>query len=250
MTLRRPLDELRLAMMMLTRLPMGRLADPAPTLTQARWAFPLVGLPLGLVAWAVFAGASALNLPGLTCAFATLAALAALTGGLHHDGFADFADGAGGRDQTQRLEIMRDSRVGSYGVIALIFAVGLAASALSALPASAGAGFVLVSVASRLAMLILLDTLPPARMDGLGHMAARARGPNSLSVWAPGLIVSLAAALILGLAALAVLTAMALATALVARQARRSLGGQTGDVLGAVQLTAETAGWVVLAATL
>ena len=175
MTLRRPLDELRLAMMMLTRLPMGRLADPAPTLTQARWAFPLVGLPLGLVAWAVFAGASALNLPGLTCAFATLAALAALTGGLHHDGFADFADGAGGRDQTQRLEIMRDSRVGSYGVIALIFAVGLAASALSALPASAGAGFVLVSVASRLAMLILLDTLPPARMDGLGHMAARAR---------------------------------------------------------------------------
>ncbi|CAN0113721.1 unnamed protein product, partial [Chrysoparadoxa australica] len=74
--------------------------------------------------------------------------------------------------------------------------------------------------------------------------------PNCLSVWAPGLIVSLAAALILGLAALAVLTAMALATALVARQARRSLGGQTGDVLGAVQLTAETAGWVVLAATL
>lgn len=250
MTLRRPLDELRLAMMMLTRLPMGRLADPAPTLTQARWAFPLVGLPLGLFAWAVFAGASALNLPGLTCAVATLAALAALTGGLHHDGFADFADGAGGRDRTQRLEIMRDSRVGSYGVIALIFAVGLAASALSALPASAWAGFVLVSVASRLAMLILLDTLPPARMDGLGHMAARARGPNSLSVWAPGLIVSLAAALILGLAALAVLTAMALATAFVARQARRSLGGQTGDVLGAVQLTAETAGWVVLAATL
>ncbi|SNS95323.1 adenosylcobinamide-GDP ribazoletransferase [Antarctobacter heliothermus] len=250
MTLRRRLDELRLAMMMLTRLPMGRLADPAPTLTQARWAFPLVGLPMGLAAWGVFAGAAALGLPGLTCAFAALATLAALTGGLHHDGFADFADGGGGRDRAHRLEIMRDSRVGSYGVIALIFAVGLAASALSALPASAWAGFVLVSVASRTAMLILLDILPPARVDGLGRMAARARGPRSLTVWAPGLVMSLGAALVLGPAALPVLTAMALTTALVARQARRSLGGQTGDVLGAAQLAAETTGWVVLAATL
>lgn len=250
MTLRRRLDEMRLAMMMLTRLPMGRLADPAPTLTQARWAFPLVGLPMGLAACGVFTGAAALGLPGLTCAFAALATLAALTGGLHHDGFADFADGGGGRDRAHRLEIMRDSRVGSYGVIGLIFAVGLAASALSALPALAGAGFVLVSVASRMAMLGLLDLMPPARADGMGRMAARAQGTLPLRVWLPGLVVTLIAALALGPAALPVLAAMALTAVLVARQARRSLGGQTGDVLGAVQLATETIGWIVLAAAL
>ncbi|WP_417209820.1 adenosylcobinamide-GDP ribazoletransferase [Antarctobacter sp.] len=250
MTPRRRLDELRLAAMMLTRVPMGRLADPAPTLTQARWAFPLVGLPLGLVAWAVFAGTMALGVPALTCALAALAVLAALTGGLHHDGFADFADGMGGRDRAHRLEIMRDSRVGSYGVVALIFAVGLSASALGGLPASAWAGFVLVSVASRFAMLILLDTLPPARDDGLGRMAAEARGALPWGHWLPGLVLTAMAALLCGPAVFVVLAAMALVTAVVARQALRTLGGQTGDVLGAVQLATETVGWMALAAAL
>ncbi|WP_323772128.1 adenosylcobinamide-GDP ribazoletransferase [Antarctobacter sp.] len=250
MTQRRRLDELRLAAMMLTRVPMGRLADPAPTLTQARWAFPLVGLPLGLVAWALFAGATALGLPTLTTALAALAALAMLTGGLHHDGFADFADGMGGRDRAHRLEIMRDSRVGSYGVIALIFAVGLSASALGTVSTSAWAGFALVSVASRFAMLVLLDTLPPARDDGLGRMAAEARGALPWGVWLPGLVMIAFTVLLCGPAAIAVLAAMALVASLVARLAHRTLGGQTGDVLGAVQLATETVGWMTLAATL
>ena len=248
MTLRRRMDEMRLAAMMLTRVPMGRLTDPAPSLTEARWAFPLVGLPLGLVAWGVFAGTMAVGLPSLTSALAALASLAALTGGLHHDGFADFADGMGGRDRAHRLEIMRDSRVGSYGVIALILAVGLSASALGVLPASAWAGFVLVSVASRLAMLVLLDTMPPARDDGLGRMAAKTGRAVPWDLWLPGFALTGIAAWPIGPAALAVLAAMALTALVVARQARRSLGGQTGDVLGATQLATETVGWVALAA--
>lgn len=248
MTLRRRMDEMRLAMMMLTRLPMGDLADPAPSLTQARWAFPLVGLPLGLVGWAIFAGAVALGLPELTAALAALAVLAGLTGGLHHDGFADFADGMGGRDRAHRLEIMRDSRVGSYGVIALVFAVGLSASALSTAPDLAG--FLLVSLASRFAMLVLLDRLPPARSEGMGHMAAEQRAALPWPVWMPGAVLILLAALASGPAALIVLAAMALVAALMARQALSLLGGQTGDVLGATQLATETTGWIVLAALL
>ncbi|MBW4984493.1 adenosylcobinamide-GDP ribazoletransferase [Mameliella sp. CS4] len=250
MSLRRRIDELRLGMMMLTRLPMGRLADPAPTLAQARWSFPLVGLPLGFVAWAVLAGAQALELPPLAAGFAALAVLASLTGGLHHDGFADFADGMGGRDRAHRLEIMRDSRVGSYGVIALILAAGLGASALSALPVTAWGALLLVSLTSRLAMLVLLDLMPPARRDGLGQMAATARDTLPWRAWLPGGLLALCAALVVGMAALPVLAAMALAAAWVAWRARRLLGGQTGDVLGAAQLASETAGWLALAAVL
>ncbi|WP_421904552.1 adenosylcobinamide-GDP ribazoletransferase [Mameliella sp.] len=250
MRLRRRIDELRLGMMMLTRLPMGRLDDPAPTLAQARWSFPLVGLPLGLLAWAVLASAQAVNLPPLAAGFAVLAVLAGLTGGLHHDGFADFADGMGGHDRERRLEIMRDSRVGSYGVIALILVTGLGASALSALPISAWAGLLLVSLTSRLAMLVLLDLMPPARHDGLGQMAATERDALPWRVWLPGGLLTLCAALIVGPASLPVLAAMVLTAAWVAWRARKLLGGQTGDVLGAAQLSSETAGWLVLAAVL
>ena len=56
-TPRRRFDEVRIALMLLTRLPVGRVQDPAPSLSDARWAFPLAGVPVGLIAWGVFAGA-------------------------------------------------------------------------------------------------------------------------------------------------------------------------------------------------
>ena len=124
---RRRLPEIRLALMLLTRLPVGQFAGTPPEITHARWAFPLVGLPLALIAWAVLAGAAALGLSPLVGGVLAVTALVLATGGLHHDGLADFADGMGGRDPEQRLAIMRDSRVGSYGVLALILAVVLVA---------------------------------------------------------------------------------------------------------------------------
>jgi adenosylcobinamide-GDP ribazoletransferase len=239
-------------MMMLTRLPMGTLPAPVPEIAQARWAFPLVGVPMGLAGWAVFAVAGALGLPPLTCALAALAALAVLTGGLHHDGLADFTDGMGGHDRAHRLEIMRDSRIGSYGVIALLFAVGLSASALSVLlpSALALAGFVMIGVASRLAVLLVLDLMPPARDNGLGRMAADSRRGWPWRVWIPGGALCALTVLAMGWAALPALLVMAVAAGIIAWRAHRLLGGQTGDVLGAVQLTCETAGWVVLSAAL
>lgn len=248
MTPRRRLSEMRLAMMMLTRLPMGTLPQPVPGLTEARWAFPLAGLPVGLAMALVLMAAPALGLPPLAAGFAALAVSAWLTGGLHHDGLADFTDGMGGRDVARRLEIMRDSRIGSYGVIALVLAMGLSASALAALPGSAWAGVLMVALASRLAMLVVLDTLPPARADGLGRMAAEGRQGGW--AWLPGAVAVLLAALATGPAALWVLPVMALAAFAVAHRARRLLGGQTGDVLGAVQLCCETAGFLVLCVTL
>lgn len=229
--------------MLLTRLPAGRLPEPAPPLAASRWAWPLVGLPVGLIGWATLAGLGALGLPPLAAAAAALAAMALATGGLHHDGLADLADGLGGSDRERRLAIMRDSRIGSFGALALIFAVLLGVAGLAA-AAPLPAGLLLVAVASRLAMLVVADLLPPARPEGLGHAAVG----SGRRAWLPGLAAAALLAVSCGPAGPAVLLAVALAALAVARTARAALGGQTGDVLGAVQLAAETAGLLALAA--
>lgn len=239
------MKEVRVALMLLTRLPAGRVADPVPNLSQTRWAYALVGVPVGLIGWAVHSGALSLGAGPALAALATLGALILATGGLHHDGLADFADGiGGGRDPAHCLEIMRDSRIGSYGVLALIVTLGLWTAALTQLGLTAGlAAFLAIGVSSRFAMVVLLDLLPPARTEGLGSQAG-GRRPGAVAAGAAASVVVL---LPLGLAAIAVLAAMTLVTALVAWRAQRRLGGQTGDVLGAAQVLSETSGWIALA---
>lgn len=241
--IRRRLSEIQVAAMLLSRLPAGQLGDGFPSMNAARWAFPLVGLPVGLLLWVVLAA-----LPdGPVGAALALGAAALVTGGLHHDGLADFADGMGGQSRARRLEIMRDSRVGSYGVIVLIFTVLLGGLALAELGADLWA-ILFVSLLSRLLMVCTLDLLPPARTEGLGQQAS---GTTSPTAWLPGAALALACGALSGSAAVWGAGAVMLGTAaLVGWQARRRLGGQTGDVLGAVQLASETAGWVALAALL
>jgi adenosylcobinamide-GDP ribazoletransferase len=240
----RRMAEARLALMLLTRLPVGRLAEPAPGLAEARWAWPLAGLAVGAAGWAAFAGAQALGLPTAAAAWLALGAGALVTGALHEDGLADWADGAGaGGDRARRLEIMADSRIGSFGVVALILSFGLRAAALAAL-APGLAAFLAMAVASRAAMLALQEALPPARPGGLGAQASGRGGWRG----ALGLALGLAALLALGAPGLAAGLAMALAAAALGRHALARLGGQTGDVLGAGQQVAEIAGWLALLA--
>ncbi len=240
----RRLAEARLALMLLTRLPVGRLAEPAPGLAEARWAWPLAGLAVGAAGWAAFAGGQALGLPAAVAAWLALGAGALVTGALHEDGLADWADGAGaGGDWARRLAIMADSRIGSFGVVALILSFGLRAAALAAL-APGLAAFLAIAVASRAAMLALQEALPPVRPGGLGAQASARGGWRAPA----GLALGLAALLVLGVPGLAVGLAMALAAAALGAQARARLGGQTGDVLGAGQQVAEIAGWLALLA--
>lgn len=244
MSLARRVAEARLAVMLLTCLPMGRIADPVPNLAAACWAFPLVGVLVGVIGWAVQQGALALGLGPLVASLMALGALALATGALHLDGLADFFDAiGGGRDRAHCLEIMRDSRIGTYGVVALIFAVALPAGALSATPDGLSlAAFLLTATASRLAMLAVLDLLPPARADGLGHSAS-GRVPLA---WMPGALLVIVIGVHVGFEAAVALLAMGLAGGLIAVMALRRLGGQTGDVLGATQLCAEAAGFIAL----
>lgn len=239
------LREIQLALMLLTRLPAGRIAGKVPGLAAARWAFPLVGLVIGLIGWAVHAGALAVGAPGTVAAVLCIAALALVTGALHFDGLADFADGVGGgRDRTHALDIMRDSRVGSYGVLVLILSIALWIASLAALEPVVGLPqFLCIGALSRTAMIVLQELLPSARSDGMGRMAA------GRSAWARLAVVGsvLLAVLLCGWQGFAVAltcTAMAFATGALAW---RKLGGITGDVLGATQLLAEAASWTVLA---
>ncbi|WP_071795898.1 adenosylcobinamide-GDP ribazoletransferase [Natronohydrobacter thiooxidans] len=248
--IRARLAEARLALMLLTRLPAGRLHDPVPGIGASAWAFPLAGLAVGGgAALALALAATVLPLP-LAVLIALMVQIA-LTGALHEDGLADCADGIwGGQSPARRLEILRDSRIGSYGALALILSVGLRWQALLLLAETdlplALAALVALAMLSRLAPVLLLTLLPPARADGLGHAAkavtGRMLGAAALLALAP------AAALLPLLPLLAVIVAQLALTLGLATFARRRLGGQTGDVLGAGQQLAEIAGLLVLVA--
>jgi adenosylcobinamide-GDP ribazoletransferase len=198
-----------------------------------------VGLVVGALVAAAQAAALATGLGPLVAALVAILVAALATGALHLDGLADFADGiGGGRDREHCLEIMRDSRIGSYGVIALVLALGLSAAGLADVAAeTAPAVLLFAATGSRLAMLVVLDRLPPARDDGLGRSAA-GRAPGA---WLPGAAALALLAAWVGPAALPALGAMALAAGAVGRLALRRIGGQTGDVLGATQVAAEVA---------
>ncbi len=247
--IRARLSEMQVGVMMLTRLPAGQLRDPVPSIAASAWSFPLVGAGIGAILWGICAGLLALGVPAVMAAVLTVLAGAMITGGLHYDGLADFADGIwGGHDIARRLEIMRDSRIGSYGVIALILSIGVQIAGIATV-AGAGAGatgaaFIAVAVFSRLCMLAVLLILPPARADGLGHSAVGGR----FAVALPGVAVALIAGSALGGAAVVLAVVMALSAAWVAWVAKAKIGGQTGDVLGATQLVSEITGWVVLSA--
>lgn len=183
------------------------------------------------------------HVPALTAAGLALACQTVLTGALHEDGLADMADGCGASTPERRLAIMRDSRVGSYGVIALGLSLLIRASALAALPVWAGvAACAMAACLGRMAMLLIPMFTPPARPDGLARallplaplsMGGAALGTLAvvlgLTFWGYGGGLHTGAYLALTLAPAGIGCATA---GLVALCAKRLLGGFTGDVLG------------------
>lgn len=237
-------SELRLAIMLLTRLPVGRLPEPAPSLSDANWAFPLVGLIVGLIAGLTHSVLMSIDANATLAAILVLGAMVLSTGALHQDGLADFADGIwGGQTKARRLDIMRDSQIGSYGVMALILCCALWVACVSQLANSINlASFLAIGLLSRIAMTFCLTRLPSAREDGLGAAVGKRK---TLPVLAIFLIP--VAFLLPGAGGLAVVIVVGLVTVIVAQIALRRIGGQTGDVLGAVQFLTETAAWTTLA---
>ncbi|MEP9353380.1 adenosylcobinamide-GDP ribazoletransferase [Xanthobacter sp. KR7-65] len=227
-------------------IPGGAEAHAAPELDRIAYAIPLAGAVIGLIGGAVLMLALALKLPPFLAAVLAVTALVLATGCFHEDGLADTADGlGGGRDRAQRLAIMRDSRIGTYGASALLLALLLRVGALEALTVSAGplrAALALVAAeaASRAAGVLLLRALPPARADGAAAAVGR---PSADAALACSLMAALVAGVILvasfGIGAVfAGLIGALLALIAMARLSARLIGGQTGDVAGATQQVA------------
>ncbi len=238
-----------LATAVLTRLPVGLAAPETGAVGAACWAFPLVGAGIGFIAAIVFFAAGLMGLGALPAALLAVLAGLAATGALHEDGLADTADGlGGGRDRAAKLAIMRDSRVGAYGVIALVFSIGLRAAALAAIrdPIHAGLALIAAHAASRGFLGLAMRHLPTAREDGLGASAGRPGNAVALVAVVIGAAIALCClGPVRGIVALALAGIAVAATAVLAR---RQIGGYTGDTLGAFQQIGEIVMLLVAAA--
>jgi adenosylcobinamide-GDP ribazoletransferase len=238
--LRGVIESLLIAVQFLTRLPTpatGHLAADrlALRLRQSVIWFPAVGGLVGVIS-AVTLVAADLFWPRIVAIALMLIVEARVTGGFHEDAVADFCDGmGGGRTSEDKLRIMKDSRIGSYGSLGLMLGLGLRAALLATLPAGLLAPALIASaVLGRWTSLVVMAAIPaiPGR-DGLASQASGAprwwRPPAALILAAPfwawaasaspfHLIVATAASLIMALG--------------FARYLDRRLGGSTGDCLG------------------
>jgi adenosylcobinamide-GDP ribazoletransferase len=236
-------EEFKASLAFSTRLPVVR-ATPqtAKALAHAAWAFPVTGLVVGLIGALVYGLAHRLGLPAWPAATLAVAATLLVTGALHEDGLADTADGLGGGDTRQdKLDIMRDSRTGAYGVCALVLSLVLRIGALASFADAYTAIWTLIAShsAARAAMVIVMWLLPPARSDGLSYEAGSPTSESAAAAAAIAFVVLLFCLHpVRGFIAALVLIA---AVALMAWLAMRQIDGQTGDVLGATEQVGEIA---------
>ncbi|MEL6784056.1 MAG: adenosylcobinamide-GDP ribazoletransferase [Pseudomonadota bacterium] len=256
----------------LSRLPVARFLAAErqhvmPDFGETAHSFPLAGGVIGILPAALVLGGGWLGLDGFIVAWMAIAVFVITTGALHEDGLADVADGFwGGHEKARKLAIMRDSAIGTYGVLALILSVGLKATTLGIVlrevtPAQGATLMIVACALSRTAMLYPWHSLPNARdavdetKDEAGKtkagLSSRFGEPNFHTylrgcLWCLPFLALLWASC--GIAALVLgLGLVKLATLVATRLARHHIGGHTGDVLGATQQVAELAFWAGLA---
>jgi adenosylcobinamide-GDP ribazoletransferase len=230
-----------LAAQFLTAVPLPLAVPAGPA--QLGWAlawFPAVGGLLGLALAGVDAAARALWPPWVAAAL-VLVAGTLLTGGLHLDGLMDTCDGLfGGRTAERRLEIMRDSRVGSYGVLAGALQLLLKLAGLAALPSEVRAGaFVAMAVSGRWGMAAAVWAFPYARPQGLG--TAFKRGATWSTSAGATLLAAATLVVAAGVPGLVLLPLAGCVAWLAGAYAVARLGGLSGDCYGAINELVESA---------
>lgn len=212
-------------------------ASPADLAAAVPW-FPVVGVLVGAVAGSVYA-AALLAFPPMVAATVAVGSGILLTGALHEDGLGDTADAmAGGSTPEERLRILRDPRLGTYGVCAVGLSILIRVSVVSSLgPWDAAAALVAANALGRAAAVGLLGTLSAAAGEGLGASYAAAVRPRQIAV---GITVgAVLGAIALGFLALPAALGATIAGAVLWVLAKRKLGGLTGDILGAAEQAAE-----------
>jgi adenosylcobinamide-GDP ribazoletransferase len=244
--------DFKISILFSTRLPLPH-AEPIAggDLARSTWALPIAGALIGVVGALVYWVAFSVGLPPLAAAALALAATLATTGALHEDGLADTADGfGGGRSAAHKLDIMRDSRIGTYGACALTMSLVLRWSALASLarPLPVAMAIIAAHASARAPLPTFMRYIPQARADGLSAQAGRPTAPNAAAATVLGII---ALSIALGpLAATAGVLLLAAAGIALGRASLRQIGGQTGDVIGALEQINEILVLLVCAALL
>ncbi len=244
------LDDLRVALAFYTRIPVpGPRTVEGGALARAAWCTPLAGALIGALAGLAYWIAWRLNLSPFVCATLAVGAALLITGCLHEDGLADMADGFGGGATRERvLAIMHDGRIGAFGTCALAIALLVRIGVLADLPNPGLAGWALVGApaAARAGLPLVMRLVPPARPDGLAAEAGAPSGERAGVALLIGIVLLVVA---LGVRnALIASVLMLVAGAILAGLARRRIGGQTGDVLGAIAQVCECLVLLVAAA--
>jgi adenosylcobinamide-GDP ribazoletransferase len=226
------------AFQFLTRLPLSRLAYRPDALRRSAKFFPLVGLALGAADAGIYRVFSP-HLPAMFVALLILLFSVLITGGLHEDGLADVADGfGGGWNKEKILEIMKDSRIGSYGALAIVFSVVGRALLLAHLPPERFVPYAIsAEVLCRWTVLPLGAALPGARQDA-SQGARLARQISAASVAVGTLLAFAIVGYLLRLSMGKPVVAAAVVTLLTGLYYKKRIGGITGDCFGAtIQLT-------------
>jgi adenosylcobinamide-GDP ribazoletransferase len=245
----RLIDDARICLIFFTRIPVSWPEDlPRERITRAFQAVPIVGLTIGLIgalaywlAFTIFSGDLHI------AATIAVAAQVMATGAFHEDGFTDFFDGlGGGQTRLAKLEIMRDSRIGTYGSAALFFVLLLKIFLLSyiANPFQVGLCLIISGTLARVALVHVMAIVKPAAEDGASAEAGQPTKFEATTATVMGGIIAGVSLLIgfqLGfiMPAIGSVAGAAVGAGIVGFIAHKQLGGQTGDALGASAVAAE-----------
>ena len=209
-------------------------------LARSAMMFPVIGAAVGLVGALFCFVAAWLGLGPILAAIIGVVAMLVLTKGLHEDGLADLADGLGAHaDREGRLAIMRDSRIGAFGAIALIIVIGARVAAIADLQNAMVviAALVVAAALSRAIMVVAMRVMPAARQEGLASTAGEPAFDEVMIALGVGIILALV--FLFPWTWMAALAGGGIAAGIVAWLAMVFLGGKTGDVLGAIQQVSE-----------
>ncbi|MDO5663820.1 MAG: adenosylcobinamide-GDP ribazoletransferase [Bacteroidia bacterium] len=229
------------ALQFYSRIPVGKIDYSEENLTQSLRFFPLVGIIVGAVGAIIFI-LSNLVFPQSVSVVATIISMVAITGALHEDGVSDFFDGFGGGYTKERiLEIMKDSYVGAYGVIALIFLfLAKFALLLSIETAQLPVALIAAHASSRFMAVLLVKSSTYARMEQ--SKSSHSRNPLSHTTFITALVLSaLPLFLVSWVVAVSAIVVYLIIFFALKRYVDKKIGGFTGDILGTMQQFCEIA---------
>lgn len=238
------LNQLKTAFITLTRLPFLNIQDDDFDLKNSLWAFPIVGLVLGLLLAFLTSWFISINMDSFIGSGILIILLILVTGALHEDGLADSVDALGATDKDRRMQIMRDSQIGTYGTLALIVSFSMRVYAVSFIweYGQIFSTLVISLMVSRGAMVFIPIFCQPARDNG---MASAIKNIDIKQLLIGQLIIGIIGFFIIGSDVIYLMLTGFVVAFLVARIAIHKIGGFTGDILGATEQITQISCFVI-----